>query len=113
MFLYLLPFVLSTTFQLNENALAPGVQKIDDPWLSQDKFLHFSMSAAITGFSYYASVEKFDMELDKAKTLSVSVTALIGLGKELYDKKKKGRFSWKDLFWDSAGIAAGYLFFCK
>jgi uncharacterized protein YfiM (DUF2279 family) len=47
----------------------------------------------------------------KGKIYSISITALISIGKEIYDKKKKGHFSWKDLFWDGLGLTVGYLLF--
>jgi len=108
-----LPIIFSTTLQINEHAVVKEPIKYHDPWLSQDKFLHFSVSAAITGFSYYSGARTFDLELGTAKTVSVSLTALIGISKELYDHKRKGQFSWKDLLWDGAGIAVGYLLFCR
>lgn len=113
MFAYILAFLVGTTLQLNEHAIAAEPAACRDPWLSQDKFLHFSISAAITGFSYYTTVGKFDMEPGHAGTVSISFTALIGIGKEVFDKKRNGRFSWKDLFWDGAGITVGYFVFCN
>lgn len=113
MVLSIISFLICTTLQFNQHALATEPIPVHDPWLSQDKFLHFSVSAAITGYSYYGAVGKLDMHRGTAKTVSVSLTALIGIGKELYDKKKKGLFSWKDLFWDGAGITVGYMLFCR
>lgn len=112
MLLYILPFLISTTLQINEHAVVREPIAYHDPWFSQDKFLHFSVSAGITGFSYYMQARTFDMELSTAKTLSVSLAALIGIGKEVFDNKTKGQFSWKDLFWDGTGIAVGYFLFC-
>ena len=113
MLLCILPFLISTTLQINEHAVVTEPVTYRDPWLSQDKFLHFSVSAAITGVAYRMNVRTFDMELSTAKTVSISLTSLIGFGKELFDKRTKGHFSWKDLLWDGAGIAAGYVLFCQ
>jgi uncharacterized protein YfiM (DUF2279 family) len=104
---------MATTLEINEHAVFTEPVTYHDPWLSQDKFLHFSVSAAITGISYRMNARTFDMELNTAKTVSVSFTTLIGIGKELFDKKTKGHFSWKDLLWDGAGIMVGYLVFCN
>ncbi len=84
-----------------------------DKWLSQDKFLHFSACAAISGFAYHISVHRFEEDMHRGRVYSVSITALIGIGKELYDKKKKNHFSWKDLLWDGLGIGVGYLVFVR
>lgn len=82
-----------------------------DAWVSQDKFLHFSACASIVGLSYHTLVCRLNKDENKGKVYSISFTALIGLGKEIYDKKRKGHFSWKDLCWDGAGLAVGYFAF--
>lgn len=87
------------------------IKPIHDPWFSQDKLLHFSACAAISGLTYHFYVDRLNRDEDRGKVYSVSLTALFGLGKEIYDKKKKGYFSWKDLFWDGLGLAAGYFIF--
>ncbi|MGC8893247.1 MAG: hypothetical protein ACP5QG_00180 [candidate division WOR-3 bacterium] len=38
---------------------------------------------------------------DKAKHVAASFV------KEIYDWKTKGRFSWRDIFWDGVGLALG------
>ncbi len=82
-----------------------------DAWVSQDKFLHFSACASIVGLSYHTLVCRLNRDENQSKVYSISFTALIGLGKEIYDKKKKGHFSWKDLCWDGAGLTFGYFAF--
>jgi uncharacterized protein YfiM (DUF2279 family) len=86
---------------------------VSDQWFSQDKFLHFYFSATIAGLSYHIYADQLKRDNNQGKVISVSLTALVGLGKEIYDKKKKNHFSWKDLFWDGAGLAAGYLLFIQ
>ncbi|HEX7320776.1 MAG TPA: hypothetical protein VF399_10535 [bacterium] len=87
-----------------ENALS-------DPWFGQDKLMHFYASAGICGSSFYLFKYHFDRDVGEGTIYSVSVTGLIGLGKETYDLIKGRHFSVKDLFWDAAGIAAGYFIF--
>jgi uncharacterized protein YfiM (DUF2279 family) len=82
-----------------------------DPWFSADKYLHFYFSATLTGLGYHVYADRMNGDENRGKVISVSLTALLGLGKEIYDKKKKNLFSWKDLAWDGLGIAAGYLLF--
>ncbi|MEO0185971.1 MAG: hypothetical protein ABIL20_09260 [candidate division WOR-3 bacterium] len=82
-----------------------------DKWFAQDKFLHFYFSASIVGLSYHTMVNRLNHDENQSKIFSVSFTAIVGLGKEIYDKKKKGHFSWKDLCWDGAGLAVGYFAF--
>jgi uncharacterized protein YfiM (DUF2279 family) len=88
-----------------------GIKPLEDPWFSADKILHFSASAAITGLTYHFYVNRLNRPEDRGKVYSVSLTALVSIGKELYDTKKKGCFSWKDLLWDGLGLAAGYFVF--
>ena len=82
-----------------------------DAWFSTDKFMHFGVSAAIPGLTYYAYVYRLEQDQTQGKIISISLTGLIGLGKEIYDKKTKGHFSWKDLVWDALGLTAGYFIF--
>ena len=98
-----------------KNAIVSDTEKIlkpvKDQWFSQDKFLHFYFSASITGLTYHLYVCRLNKDEDAGKIYSVSITALLSLGKEIYDKKKKGHFSWKDLCWDGLGLAVGYFAF--
>ncbi|UCG91051.1 MAG: hypothetical protein JSV97_08150 [candidate division WOR-3 bacterium] len=87
------------------------MQSVQDVWFSQDKFLHFSVSAALPGLTYYLYASRLKGDEELGKVYSISITALFGIGKEIYDKKKKGYFSWKDLFWNGVGLAVGYLIF--
>lgn len=82
-----------------------------DEWFSQDKFLHFYFCATMVGLGYHTLVCRMDRDETESKIFSISFTAMVGIGKEIYDKKKKGKFSWKDLCWDGAGLAVGYFAF--
>ena len=88
-----------------------ALQKKNDPWFSEDKFYHLSASAAISSLSYHLYTHYREDSETRAKLYSLSTTACIGICKELYDKKKKNHFSWKDLFWDGIGLALGYFLF--
>ncbi|MCX7994749.1 MAG: hypothetical protein N3A65_03110 [candidate division WOR-3 bacterium] len=82
-----------------------------DKWFAQDKFLHFYFCASIVGLSYHTLANRLNHDENQSKIFSISFTAFVGLGKEIYDKKKKGFFSWKDLCWDGAGLVMGYFAF--
>jgi len=86
-------------------------RQICDPWFGCDKVLHFSAGFAIPGLTYHFYVCRLGRDEDRGKVYAISLTALLALGKEVYDKKKKGHFSWKDLTWTTAGLLAGYLVF--
>lgn len=116
-----LPFVAEETsfflsgptlpFSYQESTSIFTKQIISDPWFGKDKFLHASISAALPGVFHYVTYNQFSTD-EKISTISaLSVTALFGLAKEYYDMKKKKYFSWRDLVWDGAGLAAGYFAF--
>lgn len=88
-----------------------ALKKTKDPWFSEDKFYHLTTSAAFSSIGYYLYTQYNDGDESKAKIYSLSTTACIGICKEIYDKKRKNHFSWKDLFWDGIGLALGYILF--
>jgi uncharacterized protein YfiM (DUF2279 family) len=96
---------------LSDSIVDLGSSPVKDQWFSGDKLLHFSASAAITGLTYHFYVNRLNRPEERGKVYSVSLTALVSIGKELYDKNKKGYFSWKDLLWDGLGLAVGYFVF--
>ena len=89
--------------------IMPEMRKVmSDSWFSQDKMLHFAAGFAIPGYTYVFYVNRLNGDEQKGKIYAVSLTTLLAVGKEIYDKKKKGHFSWKDLAWGGIGLAVGY-----
>lgn len=101
----------STVIQEVYSRKESATQHVNDAWFSQDKFLHFSVSAVLPGLTYYLYASRLKRDEELGKVYSISITALFGLGKEIFDKKKKGYFSWKDLFWNGVGLTVGYFIF--
>jgi uncharacterized protein YfiM (DUF2279 family) len=103
---------VDTLGQPDSIVIMPEMRRhITDQWFGGDKILHFSAGFAIPGLTYHFYVCRLERDEDRGKVYAVSLTALLALGKELYDKKNKGHFSWKDLAWSTAGLAVGYLMF--
>jgi len=103
---------VDTLEQVDSLVIMPEMRRqISDPWFGCDKMLHFSAGFAIPGLTYHFYVCRLERDEDRGKVYAVSLTALLALGKELYDKKRKGHFSWKDLTWSGLGLAVGYLMF--
>jgi uncharacterized protein YfiM (DUF2279 family) len=101
-----------TLDQPDSLVIMPEMRKqINDPWFAQDKLLHFSAGFAIPGLTYHFYVCRLERDEDRGKVYAVSLTALLALSKELYDKKTKGHFSWKDLTWSGIGLTLGYFLF--
>lgn len=79
-----------------------------DPWVGQDKALHFGISAAIAGGGYAAGATLFGLERPEARLLLGGGLALgAGVAKELADLAGLGTPSWKDLTADALGAATG------
>lgn len=98
-----------TILSINEQIL----RECHDAWTSQDKFLHFSVSTALSGFSYYYLISRSDTEYTTARLYSLSFGAFAGLAKEIYDSKTMGYFSWKDIVWDGVGLCVAFLMFMR
>jgi putative lipoprotein len=77
-----------------------------DPWLGQDKALHFGVSVGLAGGGYAASALLLDAPWQRALA-GGAFSLSLGAGKELYDLSGHGDPSWKDFTWDVAGTAVG------
>jgi putative lipoprotein len=73
-----------------------------DRWSGSDKLQHFFMSAFVQTLSY-GSLRGTGMSHGSALAGATAVTATVGVGKELRDRRTKGEFSRSDLVWDAAG----------
>ena len=77
-----------------------------DPWIANDKLLHFGVSAGIAGGSYAASATVFEAR-GHALLAAAGFTLAVGAGKELLDLAGWGTPSWKDFVADVAGTVVG------
>ena len=84
---------------------AATVQPSRDAWLGEDKFRHFAMSYAITGFAFAGARVVFGD--DTSLGLAIAAGSTAGLLKEIYDRSRGLPFSKRDLVWDAAGVAVG------
>jgi putative lipoprotein len=81
-----------------------------DRWLALDKLEHLMASAFFSGVSYSICRDFYHNRKEPSLYFSASFTLGLGVGKEIYDRKKPGgRFSYKDLAADIAGIGLGLL----
>lgn len=79
-----------------------------DGWFGADKMKHFFMSAFIQSVTY-SSVRAAGASHDGAYLSATAATVGFGIGREIYDGRVKRAFSYKDLVWDGAGLAAGMI----
>lgn len=77
-----------------------------DGWFGADKMKHFFMSAFIQSMAY-SSARAVGASHDGAFVSATAATVGFGIGREIYDGRVKRAFSYKDLVWDGAGLAAG------
>lgn len=77
-----------------------------DNWFGTDKVKHFFTSALIQSLAYSVTqVTTGGPRSSLLLTASVA-TAVVGVGKEVHDRRSYGHFSVRDLTWDAAGAAA-------
>lgn len=113
------PLLFEANFDFSDTLRSPSlVAEFDfqkrpglDPWFSEDKILHFYFSASLAGLVYHLTADQANQEAGPSRIIAISVTSLVGVGKEIFDRQQKKVFSWKDLAWDALGIATGCLVF--
>jgi len=82
--------------------------KTPDKWIAWDKLEHLGVSSFFSGVFYNMFHDFYNNDRKSSTYFSATLTLSIGLGKEFYDKKTpQGRFSYKDLVADIAGIGLG------
>ena len=80
----------------------------NDPWIAYDKFLHFSVSASIVLSTQYTLEQKMNCKTADAMFISVLVSSVNGILKELWDNKQPNGFiSKKDIIANIAGVLLG------
>ncbi len=99
----LLPIVIAISLRLPGG---PAVQAPSpDRWLGPDKIKHFALSAFVQGVGY-AALRGVGAEHRLALAGASVGTAVVGVGREVYDRREGRIFSRRDLVWDAAGAAA-------
>jgi uncharacterized protein YfiM (DUF2279 family) len=77
-----------------------------DPWLAEDKFMHFAASFAATTLAASAA-RTTGLTREQSTLAGAGAAASLGLWKEIADQRRPGGFfSYRDIVWDAAGIGA-------
>jgi putative lipoprotein len=76
-----------------------------DGWFGPDKLQHFFTSAFVQSIGYGA-LRRAGADNGAAIAGASAVTAAVGVGKELRDRRVRGDFSARDLLWDAAGAGS-------
>ncbi len=78
-----------------------------DNWFGKDKLYHFTACSFIGAGTTLIANNNWTSDIE-APVAGVSVAVGVGAGKEFCDLTVKETFwSWKDIFWNLAGGAAG------
>jgi putative lipoprotein len=77
-----------------------------DPWLGQDKALHFSACLMVAGDGY-AGASLFTKREAMRMSTGAGIALATGAAKEVYDRYSGGDASLRDLTWDVVGAATG------
>ena len=78
---------------------------LSDPWFGIDKVKHFFMTAFVHSVSY--STFRLTNADHRSSMIGASaVSAGFGIGKEVFDRRRGGVFSTRDLVWDAAGATS-------
>ncbi len=79
-----------------------------DPVFGVDKVKHFFIAGFVESMSF-AGMQAAGSNRSTARISALSATAIVSVGREIHDKKKKGLFSVRDLAWDAIGASAALL----
>ena len=85
----------------------------EDKWLGKDKFKHFVACLYYAGFTEWISNHHYGLYKNQSRRTGVIVSISIGIVKEMYDKKRYNKFSWKDIVFDILGAVCGALLINK
>ncbi len=87
-----------------------GSLSAQNPWLGRDKVTHFAASTFLTCWNFGVSYDYGQQNRKDSLIFSVSLTTILGMGKEFSDKNiLKTEWSWHDIVYNLAGIGAGLI----
>jgi hypothetical protein len=79
-----------------------------DPVFGVDKVKHFFIAGFVESMTF-ASMQAAGSNRSAARVSAISATAVVSIGREIHDKRKKGLFSLRHLAWDAIGAGAALI----
>lgn len=101
----LVALILFSAFALPVHAQKP---KPADPVIGVDKVKHFFIAGFVESMTF-AGLQSAGSSRSTARASAIGMTAIVSVGREIHDKRKKGLFSVRDLVWDTIGATAALL----
>ena len=101
------PLLLLALLLQTRAASAQGTRPRDH-WSGADKVKHFFTSAFVQSIAY-GTIRATGASHATSITGAAVTTAVIGIGKEVRDRRSYGLFSARDLVWDAAGAGTATL----
>ena len=82
---------------------------VRDSWFGADKIKHFFLSAFVESVSF-SLLQAAGASRRTALAGGLGAAAVVGLGREIHDKRTPGKFfSYRDLTWDAIGAGSAAL----
>lgn len=97
---FLLGIALAFAVPLQAQKVKPA-----DPLFGVDKVKHFFIAGFVESMTF-AGMQAAGSNRSAARISAISATAVVSIGREIHDKRKKGLFSVRDLAWDAIGAGA-------
>jgi hypothetical protein len=79
-----------------------------DPIIGADKIKHFFIAGFVESVAF-AGTQAVGSDHSTARPVAIGAVAAASIGRELYDRRTKGLFSFRDLAWDALGAGAALL----
>ncbi len=76
---------------------------IEDSWLGKDKLKHLVASFYCSGSVEWIAHHEYGLYRNQSRRVGIAFSLSMGIAKEIYDIKRHGIFSWKDMVFDLLG----------
>ena len=75
----------------------------EDQWLEKDKLKHFFVSFYSASFANWYAYHYYGLSRNQSRRAGIAVSLSLGIFKEIFDKKRQRKFSWKDMIFNLLG----------
>lgn len=101
-------FVKSVKARRRATSTPPQTVVVADPWFGADKLKHFFIAGFVESVAF-AGLEAAGADRRVARSAAIAGTAATAIGREVYDYRSKGVFSFRDIVWGAFGAGAALM----